>query len=116
MAKPAATLVQEATDYASHAPYVALGSNAASTTAPTEPSGGSPAYARVASNWGTPNAGTGVDVASPAAINVPSGFTVLSVYFMSASTAGTVWDSAAVTSQAFASQGTYQPTITNTPS
>jgi len=91
-------------------------SSAAASSAPVEPSGGSPAYARVASNWGTPNAVTGVTTGAPGAINVPAGYTVASVPFFTALTGGSYFDGANVTSQSYASQGTYQPLPTLTPS
>ena len=85
-------------------------------SAPTEPTGGSPANARVAAGWGTPNGSTGVTTGTPSAVNVPSGTTVQGVAYFSASTAGTYQDGATVTSQNFASQGTYTVTPTLTPS
>jgi hypothetical protein len=88
---------------------------AAYTTAPgsaagTEVTGGSPAYARKALSWSGSN---GVVTAS-ATFDIPSGTTVLGVGVHSASAAGTYLDGASVTSQAFASQGTYVVTFTYT--
>jgi hypothetical protein len=101
-----------ATAYSSDITHIALATTAPSSTAGTEVSGGSPAYARKASNWGT--AAASVIVASPAAFDVPSGATIVGINMMSASTAGTYLDGASVTSQAFASQGTYTVVATYT--
>lgn len=101
-----------ASAYATATPYVGLATTAPGASRGTEPTGGSPAYARKASNWGSPT--NGVITASPAAHDVPSGTTVVGVNMESAVTAGTYQDGASVTSQAFASQGTYQVTATYT--
>lgn len=102
-----------ATWYATQAPWTALCSTAPSgSTFGTELTGGSPAYARVASNWAA--ASGGADTATPAAQNIASGSTVAGAGFFSASTAGTYFDGGTVTSQAFSSQGTYQLTATIT--
>lgn len=98
--------------YASAATHMALYSTAPGGSAGTEISGGSPAYARKPSNWGT--ASNSAVVASPAAFDVPSGATVAGIGFHTALTAGTYLDGASVTSQAFASQGTYTVTATYT--
>jgi hypothetical protein len=103
-----------ATAYGTNAPYAALCSTAPSSTAGTELTGGSPAYARQAANWGS--ASSSAITASPAAFNVASGSTVAGVEFYSAVTAGTYMDGVSVTSQAFASQGTYTVTATFTQS
>lgn len=92
--------------------YVALATTAPGGTAGTEVTGGSPAYARKASNPAA--ASGGADVASPTAFDVPSSTTVVGINLMSAVTAGTYYDGASVTSQAFASQGTYTVTATYT--
>jgi hypothetical protein len=101
-----------ATAYSSDITHIALATTAPGSSAGTEVSGGSPAYARKASNWGT--AAASVIVASPAAHDVPSGTTVVGINMMSAISAGTYLDGASVTSQAFASQGTYQVVATYT--
>jgi hypothetical protein len=80
--------------------------------APTEPSGGSPAYARKSISWGTSAAG--VVTAPGVVLDIPSGATIVGVGMHSAATAGTYYDKASVTSQAFASQGTYTVTPTYT--
>lgn len=87
------------------------------TTAPgssqgTEPTGGSPAYARKSLSWGTSTAG--VVSATPVAFDIPASNTIVGAGVHSAASAGTYYDGASVTSQAFASQGTYTVTFTYT--
>jgi hypothetical protein len=102
-----------ATYFASQAPYMGLYSTTgAGATAGTEITGGTPAYARKASAWGT--AAASAVTSSPAPFDVPSGATVAGGGFHSAVTAGTFWEGFALTSQAFSSQGTYTPTATYT--
>lgn len=103
-----------ATNYGTATPWMALSQTAPSGVAGTEVSGGAPAYARNASTWGT--ATNSAITATPAAFNVPSGQSVQGVEFFSASTAGTYLDGTTVTTQAFASQGTYTVTATFTQS
>lgn len=103
-----------ATAYASDISHIALATSAPGASAGTEVSGGSPAYARKASNAGT--AAASAIVFSPAAFDVPTGTTLLGINMMTALTAGTYLDGASVTSQAFASQGTYTVTATYTQS
>lgn len=98
--------------YATNTPWMALATTTPGSSAGTEVSGGSPAYARKASNYAT--AASSADVASPAAFDVPASTTVVGINMMSASTAGTYMDGATVTSQAFASQGTYTVVATYT--
>lgn len=85
-----------------------------SGTATGEVTGGAPAYARKALTW-APGTVDGV-VTATAVFDVPSGTTVTYVGVASASTGSTILDKAAVTSQAFASQGTYTVTFTFTQS
>lgn len=98
--------------YGSNATYGAVYTTVPGGTAGTEVTGGSPAYARKALTW---TAGTvdGVATAS-ATFDIPSGTTVAGVGVHTAVTAGTYLDGVAVTSQAFASQGTYTVTFTIT--
>lgn len=100
--------------YKANALYVALYSTVPGASAGTELTGGSPAYARKAANWGTSSAGS--VTATPAAHDVPSGATVAGCGVHSAVTAGTYYDGASLTSQSFASQGTYTVTLTYTQS
>lgn len=81
----------------------------------TEPSGGSPAYARVAASWGAASGGAVTGAGS--ALNIPASTTVVGCgLFDVASGAPTDYDQASLTSQTFASQGTYTitPTFTET--
>jgi hypothetical protein len=101
-----------ATAYATNCPWMGLATTAPGASRGTEPTGGSPAYARKASNAGT--AASSAVTFAPGAFDVPSGTTIVGVNMESASTAGTYQDGASVTSQAFASQGTYTVTATYT--
>ncbi len=101
-----------ASSYGAAATHAALYTSAPSTTAGTEPSGGAPAYARKALTWGAP--ANGVISATAVTFDVPSGATIVGAGVHTALTAGTYLDGATVTSQAFASQGTYQLTLTYT--
>jgi hypothetical protein len=98
--------------YKAAATHGAVYTTAAGGTAGTEPSGGSPAYARLPLSWGASS--NGVTSATPAAFNIPSGATIVSAGVHSALTAGTYYDGGAVTNQTFASQGTYTITFTYT--
>lgn len=101
-----------ATTYTTSAAWMAAYTTAPGGTAGTEPSGGSPAYARLAPSWGAPSAG--VATATGVAFNIPASTTIVGAGFHTAVTAGTYKDGAAVTSQAFSSQGVYTitPTVT----
>lgn len=100
--------------YKAAAGFVALYSTVPGASAGTELSGGSPAYARKAANWGATSASAAT--ATPAAHDVPSGATVAGVGLHSAATAGTYYDGAGLTSQPFSSQGQYTVTLTYTQS
>lgn len=93
------------------AAYTAMGS---AGSAGTEPSGGSPAYARKAVSWGSSS--NGVTTAPAVPLDIPSGATIVGVGFHTLVTAGAYVDKTTVTSQAFSSQGTYSitPTFTQT--
>lgn len=95
--------------------FGALTTTAPGLTTGTEVSGGSPAYARIAPTWGTASAGA-ITTTGPLTFNVPASTTVVGFEFFSASTAGTYYDGAGITSQPFSSQGTYAitPTYTHT--
>jgi hypothetical protein len=99
------------------AAYGALTSTAPGTTTGTEISGGSPAYARKPLSWGTATTATpSVMSASAATFDVASGTTVVGFETYDAVTAGNYLNGAGITSQTFASQGTYAVTPTNTES
>lgn len=105
-----------ATDYGTQLPYVgALTALGTSNAAGTEPSGGSPAYARKAATWGSASASAIVGAGSTC--DIPSGSTILGAGIFDASSgAPTLYDQVSITSQTFASQGTYKitPTFTAT--
>lgn len=98
--------------YKGAALYGALYTTAATASPGTEVTGGSPAYARKALSWGASAAG--VTTATAAVFDVPSGTTVVAAGVHSAVTAGTYYDGGAITSQNFASQGTYTVTFSFT--
>lgn len=79
------------------------------TTAGTEPG---TVYARKPLTWGSST--NGVTTATAAVFDVPSGASIQGAGVHSAVTAGTFYDGATVTTQAFASQGTYTLTLTYT--
>ena len=82
--------------------YISVHTGDPSTTGANEASGGSPAYARIATTWGSSSAG--VVSGSQVTINVPAG-TYTYVGLWSASTAGTFIDKCAITSTTLGAQG-----------
>lgn len=94
--------------YKTTALYGAVYTTTPGGSAGTEPSGGSPAYARKALTWSTPSAG---NTTAAATFDVPAGSTIVGAGVHSAATGGTYLDGVGVTSQAFASQGTYTITF-----
>lgn len=88
------------------------------TTAPTasafgtEVTGGSPAYARISAAWGAASAGA--ITATAMGFNVPASTTVVGFGFFDALTVGNYENACDITSQTFASQGTYTITPTYT--
>lgn len=102
-----------ATAYGAAATHAALYTTAPGASAGTEVSGGSPAYARKALSWGAASASA---VSATVTFDVPTGTTIVGAGVHTALTAGTYLDGATVTSQAFASQGTYTLTLTYTQS
>lgn len=98
--------------YGTTAAYGALYTTTPGGSAGTEVTGGSPAYARKPLSW-TAGASDGA-VSVTATFDVPAGTTVVGAGLHSAVTAGTYYDGAAVTSQAFATQGTFAVTFTIT--
>lgn len=100
--------------YGTNATHGALHTAAPSgQTAGAEVSGGTPAYARKALTWSSGTTGT---VTASATFDVPASTTVTHTGIWSALTAGTFRDSAAITSQTFASQGTLTVNYTYTQS
>lgn len=104
-----------ATAYGVAAPYGACftADPGTSGSATGECTGGSPAYNRKAMSWGAPSASAIVGVP---VFDIASGTTVTYFGVTVSVTPGTadVRDKVAVTSQAFASQGTYTVTATYT--
>lgn len=100
-----------AAKYAGDALFGAVYTTAPGGSAGTEPSGGSPAYARKSLSWSGTN-----PITATATFDIPTGTTIVGAGIHSAVTAGTYLDGVSVTSQAFSSQGTYQVTFTFTES
>lgn len=90
--------------------YLSVHNVDAPTDNTTEPSGGSPAYARKAATWAASASGVKALAATLPTWDVPAGFTVKSVGMWSASTNGTLYGYWDVTDEAFAGQGTYSLT------
>ena len=102
-----------ATAYGSEADFAALYTTTPSTTAGTEPSGGSPAYARKAITWSSATNGV---ITATVTFDVPAGTTVVGAGVHTLATGGSYLDGGTVPSQNFASQGTYTLTLTYTQS
>lgn len=102
-----------ATAYKNAATYAAVYTTAPGASAGTEPSGGTPTYARKLISWGTVTNGV---VSATVTFDIPTGTTLVGAGVHDAITAGNYLDGGAVTSQAFASQGTYTLTLTYTQS
>lgn len=96
--------------YGGAATYGALYTTAPGGSAGTEVTGGSPAYARKALTW-VAGSTDGV-VSVTVTFDVPAGTTVVGAGVHTASTGGTYLDGVTVTSQAFATQGTFAVTFT----
>lgn len=90
--------------------YLSVHNVDAPTDNTTEPSGGSPAYARKAATFGAASGGSKALTNVPIAFDVPAGFTVKSVGFWTALTNGTLLGYFDVTDEAFAAQGVYNLT------
>jgi len=105
-----------ATYYGTQATQVGLATAAQSTTSTitSELTGGSPAYARVATTWGS--AGSGIITGSAVTINVPTTNTVTYALLCTASTGATLFDWCSVTSTTYNAQGSavVTPTFTMT--
>lgn len=101
------------TAYIGAALFGALYTTAPSTTAGTEVSGGSPAYARKSLGW---SAAASSASSALATFDVPASTTVVGAGVHTAVTAGTFLDGGNLTSQTFSSQGTLAVTFTYTQS
>ena len=97
--------------YGTAATHGAVYTTAPGGSAGTEPSGGSPAYARKPLSW----SGNAPRTAT-ATFDIPASNTIVGAGVHTAISASTYLDGASVTSQAFASQGTYQVTFNYTQS
>jgi hypothetical protein len=104
-----------ATAYGTAATYAALftADPGVSGTVTGEVSGGTPAYARKAITWGAAASGA---ITATVTFDVPASTTVTYAGVCSASTGATLLDRAAVTSQAFSTQGQYVLSLTFTES
>ena len=104
-----------ATKYGTDAVYGALFTADPGTTGSVtgEVTGGSPAYARKTITWGTATNGV---ITGTCTFDVPSGTTVTFAGVCSGLTGANLLDRVSVTSQTFASQGTYAVTFTYTQS
>lgn len=104
-----------ATKYGTDTGFAALftADPGSSGTVVGEVTGGSPAYARKAVSWGAASGGV---ITASVTFDVPAGTTVTFAGVCTAGTAGVsdLRDKVAVTSQAFATQGTYVLTLTFT--
>lgn len=102
-----------ATSYSGAATHAALfTADPGGTGAVTgEVSGGSPAYARKAITWGAPANGV---ITATVTFDVPAGTTITFAGVCGDISGATLRDKGAVTSQNFATQGTYQLTLTAT--
>jgi hypothetical protein len=101
-----------ATHYGAAATYGALYTSAPGASAGTEPSGGSPAYARKALTWGSASGGV---ITASATFDVPA-CTVVGTGVHDAVTAGNYIDGKTETSVVFATQDTVTVTFTYTQS
>lgn len=113
---PIATTAEKnsvATKYGTDTAYAAIFTADPGTTGTVvgEVTGGAPAYARKAISWG---AAAGGVITGTVTFDVPSGTTITFAGTCSASSGSTLLDRAAVTSQNFATQGTYTLTLTYT--
>jgi hypothetical protein len=102
-----------ATKYGTDAAFGSVYTTAPGASQGTEPSGGSPAFARKALSWGAASGGV---VTVTVTFDIPSGTTIVGAGVHTLITAGTYLDGTSVTSQNFASQGTYTVTFTYTQS
>lgn len=102
-----------ATKYGTDATHAALfTADPGSTGSVTgEVTGGSPAYARKALTWGAASGGV---VTATVTFDVPAGTTVTHAAVCGGLTGANLLDKNTVTSQNFATQGTYQLTLTYT--
>lgn len=102
-----------ANSYAASGTHGACYTTAPGGTAGTEVTGGT--YARKSLTWSAPSTNGATEVITATAVfDIPAGVTVAGAGVHSAITAGTYYDGATVTSQAFSTAGTYTVTFTAT--
>jgi len=92
-----------ATKFGQLATHGAVFTTAPGATAGTEPSGGSPAYARKSLTWSAPSNGT---ITASAVIDLPAGTTVVGTGLFDAATGGNYIDGQVETSVEFTDQDT----------
>jgi hypothetical protein len=109
MAASTALINNLATYFGSICTHGALYTSIPSTSAGTEVSGGSPAYARKSITWGGPTNGVNTGTVT---FDVPTGITIRGAGLHSALTGGTYYCGTAVTDQSVPAQGTYTCTFT----
>lgn len=102
-----------ALEYGLDATHAALYTTVPGASAGTEVTGGTPPYARKPITWSAPSSGV---ITGTVTFDVPTGTTLAGAGVHTALTAGTYLDGGAITSQAFATQGTYTLTLTYTQS
>lgn len=99
-----------AAKYATEALYGALATSAPGSSAGTEPSGGSPAYARKALTWSSPSGGV---ITATATFDVPA-CTVVGTQTFTAVTGGSYVDGKTESSVVFSGQDTVTVVFTFT--
>lgn len=95
--------------YAADCTYGSAYTTAPGASAGTEPTGGSPAFARKAAAWSGTN-----PITAACTFDIPASATIVGAGLHDALTAGNYRDGATVTSQTFSSQGTYTVSFTYT--
>jgi hypothetical protein len=99
-----------ATEYGLTATHGAVYTTAPGATAGTEPTGGTPAYARKPLTWGAPS--NGVITSDPAIFDIPAGTTVVGTGLHDALTDGNYIDGKTEASIEFTAQDTLTVTFT----
>lgn len=87
--------------------YGAVHNVDAPTDDTSEPTGGTPAYARQALTWASAGSGSKALAATLPVFDIPAGFTVKSIGLWTADTGGVLLGYFDVTDEAFSGQGTY---------
>lgn len=100
-----------AAEYATQALFGTVYTTAPGSSAGTEPSGGSPAFARKSLSWSSPSNGA---ITATATFDIPAGTTVVGTGVHTALTGGTYLDGNSVASQSFPTGGSLQVTFTFT--